>query len=130
MDDRADVRFERSLTDGRTFLRDTQLSPEIAVGLFADVKLSTYARDFVPPGCVASRVTGKRPPPATASSCRAAARTACERATVWPQTNVKYSGPAPAEPPAENKSEYWWTHGRLGGRIIAERMHPKRTKRC
>lgn len=124
--DEANVRFEMLLTD-RPRAAVATVPPLIAIRLLADRGTSTYARDFAPSFVSATDRPARE---------RSPKRTGCSRMTTIdtfgksPRTNVKYSGAAPPEPSVELRSEYWWSYGQLAERLIADRVHPKRTKRC
>jgi len=128
------ARFDRLLADRNVI--ENAVSPELAIPLRVDVTLSTYGRDYLLPSRAAAvaKWTSRRPEssgggPTTTAGTTA---TACERLARAgaPRTNITYSGPAPPEPYLAPRSEYWWTHGHLGGRVIADGTMPKRTKRC
>lgn len=126
------VRFDRLLADRK--LIANAVPPEVAIPLRVDVTLSTFSRDYLLPSRVAAVAKwSSRPPESTGGGGPTTAGTlgtACEPATVAPRTNVMYSGPAPPEPYVAPRTEYWWTHGQLGGRVVADGSMPKRTKRC
>lgn len=123
----AAARFDRLLAD-RNVVENT-VPPELAIPLRVDVVMSTYRRDYLLPSrvavakwCSVMRESGDSAGPANRT-------TACERPAAAQLTNVTYSGPAPPEPYVAPRPEYWWSHGQLAGRILAEQL-PKRTKRC
>jgi len=126
------ARFNRLLADRN--LIGNAVPPEIAIPLRVDATLSTYDRDYLLPSRVAAVAKWSlRQPESTggggaSTSAAWTMATACERptGTAAPRTNVTYSGPAPPEPYVAPRTEYWWTHGHLGGRVVM----PKRTKRC
>ncbi|CAI6352168.1 unnamed protein product [Macrosiphum euphorbiae] len=128
------ARFDRLLAD-RTVVENA-VPPELAIPLRVDVTLSTYGRDYLLPSRAAAvaKWSSRRPEPTGGGPTTAAGTTAtaCERlaCTASPRTNITYSGPAPPEPYVAPRSEYWLTHGHLGGRVIADGTMPKRTKRC
>jgi len=128
----AAARFDRLLADRN--LIEIAVPPEVAIPLRIDVALSTFSRDYLLPSRAAAVAKwSSRQPESTGGGGPTAAGTigtGCEPATVAPRTNVTYSGPAPAEPYVAPRTEYWWTHGQLGGRVIADGSMPKRTKRC
>ncbi|KAL4132748.1 hypothetical protein QTP88_009849 [Uroleucon formosanum] len=129
------AQFDRLLADRNVI--ENAVPPEIAIPLRVDVTLSTYGRDYLLPSHVAAvakwsprqpESTGGGGGPTSSTSAAGTTATACERpaGTAAPRTNVTYSGPSPPEPYVAPRTEYWWTHGHLGGRVVM----PKRTKRC
>lgn len=121
--------LERMSADRKVI--DSPVPPDIAIALRAETAISTYTRDYPPPSRVAAvaDTSSRRRPPSTghAATARPAA---CERPVAAPRTNVTYTGPAPPESYVPPRTEYWWTHGQLAGRAIADGAVPKRIKRC
>jgi len=130
------ARFDRLLAERNVV--ENAVPPEIAIPLRVDVTLSTYDRDYLLPSrAVAVAKWSSRQPESTGggggpTTASRTTSTACERlaCTTAPCTNITYSGPEPPKPYVAPRSEYWWTHGHLGGRVVADGTMPKRTKRC
>ncbi|CAH1725403.1 unnamed protein product [Aphis gossypii] len=125
------ARFERTLADRK--LIDNPVPPDMAIALRAETAIGTYARDYLLPAhvaAVADMWSRRHRPPSTGRVATAAGPTACERPVAAPRTNVTYTGPAPPESYVPPRTEYWWTHGQLAGRAMADGAVPKRIKRC
>lgn len=123
------VRLEQLL---KNRIVNNELRPEITIKLLADVKLSTYKHDFVPYFGAWSAVPIVRPSsPSPHREPASVARTDCGRfTTASPRTNVKYDGAAPPQQFIQPRSEYWSAHSHLASRIIADKVIPKRARRC
>ncbi|VVC45295.1 Hypothetical protein CINCED_3A014727 [Cinara cedri] len=114
-------RFERLLLKTRC----VAVPADIGAPVIIDARTTSYARDFA----IVHDIEGPKAERVPAPSADVSHRF-CEPFTVSPTTNLKYSGARPPEPYVPPKSEYWMSHGVLGNRVIAERMHAKgRNKR-
>lgn len=121
--------FERKL---RTAVCSVDVPADISRSVISGARTTSYARDFAE-----VHVAGGPPPTADRGTARPPEVSSdrgpitCEPFVVTPTINVKYTGAAPPEKLTTPKSEYTMTHGLLGNRVIAERMHAKRrNKRC
>lgn len=123
------ARFDRMLADRKVI--DNPVPPDIAIALRADTAISAYTRDYPLPSHVAAvaDMWSRRRPPST-GHVATARPAACERPAPAPRTGVTYTGPAPPESYVPPRTEYWWTHGQLAGRAVADGAVPKRIKRC
>lgn len=123
------ARFDRMLAARK--VTDNPVPPDMAIALRAETATSTYTRDYLLPSHVAAvAAMSSRRRPRSTGRVAIARPAACERPVAAPRTNVTYTGPAPPESYVPPRTEYWWTHGQLAGRAIADGAVAKRTKRC
>lgn len=121
---RAEVaaRIERMLAERRVRANDNKLPVDVVLAPLAEVRLSTYGRDFTER--TERRIAEVEAADTTVTE-RIAADTGTKRPTVVRPTRITYvkiTGPMLPEPYVVPKSEYQSTHGRLGGRIVTERI--------